>query len=203
MAARTGTAVPEVRIVGFAGGSSGADLLFHEACSKLEIAAEMFLTVPEAEYRSVGIARDVEALSEWTDRFNRALDRKTCHVLSDGVDRPTWRDAHEADPLWSRWIRWMFHHARVRADVGDLRAVVVWDGKPTNTGVGVFGFMQAALHNGVGVRTIRLPPVDGGDGDGSTPPGPVRGHDDRASVDSASVDSASDDQASQDREGFS
>lgn len=143
-------------IVGFASGSSGGDLLFHDVCAALGIEREIFLTVPDTEFRGTAISPDPLELTRWLDRFNKALGQGAVrHVLESEAGLPSWRDGGPDDPLWGRWIRWVCHHAQVRAD-DRVTALVLWDGDAHATGRGVYGFMQAAHRRGFGVEVIEL-----------------------------------------------
>jgi hypothetical protein len=103
---------------GIASGACGGDILFHEVCSELGIATEVYLALPMEEFRkkSVSFAGD-----DWNKRFDLLLSRAPVHVLPPA-------DKDESENVWERTNDWMLKIALKNG--GDYMALIaLWDGK--------------------------------------------------------------------------
>lgn len=110
------------------GGARGADILFAELCRERGATVQLYLALPKGEFlrRSVRLEG-----TSWERRF---LDLAvTCDVF----------DQHEqlgAPPrgtdVFQRNNVWILDVARTETGSGGLRAVLVWDERPTGDGAG-------------------------------------------------------------------
>ncbi len=147
------------RLVGLASASAGGDLLFHDVCQELGITREVFLVVPDADFRATGISREGPS-QVWMERYLAAVAPGTpIHILDRTPHSPSWRDATGGEHSWERWKRWMIHHAQARS--GRVTALVLWDGQPPRGTAGVAAFVDTAAKRGVPVQIVRLAEIVG------------------------------------------
>src|SRR5262245_59104076 len=85
-------------VIGFAGGASGGDILFHEVCEELGVPTTLMLALPPDLFA----ARSVDdAGPEWRARFDRICKSHPVRVLTEG-------DATGAgsNDVWQRTNAW-------------------------------------------------------------------------------------------------
>ena len=109
--------------MGVAGGSSGGDILFHEACEELSIPGIVCLAVPPPAYLETGVA---EAGPQWERRFRDLITRRTYRVLSNTQELPLWLRRNQPYDFWLRDTLWRYHTA---AAIGDITVLALWDGQ--------------------------------------------------------------------------
>ena len=85
-------------VVGFAGGASGGDILFHETCEQLGIPTTMMLALPP---RAFAIRSVADAGPEWAARFERLCKTHPARVLAHAA-----ADDPESDDVWQRANVW-------------------------------------------------------------------------------------------------
>jgi hypothetical protein len=111
-------------LLGIAGGASGGDILFHEACEKLGVPSQMYLVLPKAAYIKSSVA---EGGSDWIGRFNRLCDRLKPKVLADSEQLPRWLRAKKDYSIWQRSNLWMLHNA-LFISRDHLTLIALWNG---------------------------------------------------------------------------
>jgi hypothetical protein len=127
-------------VVGFAGGASGGDILFHEACAELAIPTTVMLALPPEEFAARSVA---DAGPEWTERFDELCRTHEVRVLPKG----------DGEDVWHRANLWMLETAAgVDADAHTL--IVLWDGKGGDGPGGTEAMVQEARARGLEV--VRL-----------------------------------------------
>jgi hypothetical protein len=107
-----------------AGGASGGDILFHEACEQLGIPSQMYLVLPKAEYIKSSVA---EAGPNWVARFNRLYERLNPKILSESERLPRWLRLKKNYSIWQRSNLWMLHNA-LFISRGRLTLMALWNG---------------------------------------------------------------------------
>jgi hypothetical protein len=156
----------DARVVAFAAGSDGGDLLFHDVCDELAaneglpIVRELFLPFPASEFQAKGISHSVVD-PYWMERFARArAGARVVRVLDEQGDRPSWSGQRPGVSSWDRWPRWSLHHAVARVSKENVRALVLWDGVPAAEADeepgGVRGFVRQVQRVGVPLEMITL-----------------------------------------------
>jgi hypothetical protein len=122
---------PGCRVRGIAGGASGGDLLFHEACQALDIPTALYLPMPAETFvpRSV----EVDGAPGWVPRFwqvrRRAQDAGLLRLLSDSGTLAPWLAPIAHYSIWERNNRWMLHSA-LALGADRLTLLALWDGQP-------------------------------------------------------------------------
>jgi hypothetical protein len=105
------------QLMGIAGGASGGDILFHELCTEMNIPSEVFLTLPNEEYKKTSVSF---AGKDWGDRFEHLTTNHPVHILPGGKGSD--------ESIWAQTNMWMLDEAL--KDGGEsMTLVALWDGK--------------------------------------------------------------------------
>jgi Tetratricopeptide Repeats-Sensor len=112
-------------LIGIAGGACGGDILFHEVCEEIGIKTQMFLALPEDEFKveSVAFAGPV-----WIERFNRLFLKLSHPVLSANKELPKWLQNKKNYTIWERNNLWELNCALENGGM-NLTLIALWDGK--------------------------------------------------------------------------
>jgi hypothetical protein len=94
--------------LGIAGGASGGDILFHEACAELGVETRLFLGIPRDEFVVASVS---PAGPQWNDRFDRIYAQPNRRQLSNSADLPRWLRGKGDYDVWQRNNLWMLHNA--------------------------------------------------------------------------------------------
>jgi hypothetical protein len=137
-------------IEGIAGGGSGGDILFHEACAAHGIPTSLLLALPRDQF---AVASVQSAGPDWMERFRALCDTLDVKVLAQSAELPDWLSGHADYSIWERNNRWLLHSALSRADA-DVTLIVLWDGRGGDGPGGTHDMVKLA--EGRGVRTVRL-----------------------------------------------
>jgi hypothetical protein len=141
------------RTVGIAGGASGGDLLFHEACQELGVETVLRLTLPTEQYIAASVA---PAGPDWVRRFHALMERlrpSRIAVLSDSANLPAWMGDRPGYDVWQRTNLWIVQDAIILARRRTLLAL--WDGKTGDGPGGTQHLIAAAPGYGIDVA----PPI--------------------------------------------
>ena len=106
-----------IPMIGVAGGASGGDLLFHEACGELGVATRLRLALPVNEFIAISVAPAGES---WVERFHALMNRlgsENVGVMARTTEEDTWSQAN----------LWMAEEAVALAPLRTLLAL--WDGE--------------------------------------------------------------------------
>jgi hypothetical protein len=147
------SALPHQNAMGIAGGASGGDILFHEACLDLAIPTRLYLALPPDEYLAASVA---PAGPEWVRRFHALLDRlppEDLHILDDTIVLPPALTGGEDLNIWARVNLWMVSEALTAAPQRTL--IALWDGNPGDGPGGTEHLVTAAPTFGIDVA----PPI--------------------------------------------
>ena len=121
---------PVEHLLGIAGGASGGDLLFHEACAQRGIRTALYLAIPQAAYIVSSVA--VEGQPAWIRRFHAVQERCTStgdvHQLMDDARLPRWLAKAKGYDMWERNNRWTLLSALAHG-AGRMCLIVLWDGQ--------------------------------------------------------------------------
>jgi hypothetical protein len=130
-------------VVGFAGGASGGDIIFHEQCEAIGIPTTVMLALPPRQFA----ARSVDdAGPEWTARFDRICETHPVRVLAKATDA-------DAEDLWQRTNLWILDTASgIEADAHTL--IAFWDGSTGDGPGGTEEMVCAAHERGFGVLRL-------------------------------------------------
>lgn len=97
-------------IKGIAGGACGGDILFHEVCSELGIATELYLALPREQF----IVESVDfAGSQWVERFDELFKKLPKRILSQTIELPRWLQKKPNYAIWERNNLWMLNSSLV------------------------------------------------------------------------------------------
>lgn len=128
-------------VLGIAGGASGGDILFQEACERLRIPMWLYLALPPDLYKDRSVRGAGDA---WVARFDRLAQqlqsrtRTLAALRSDAGDPeelPAWLQPLPHYDVWQRCNLWMLHGA-FAFGAGRVTLIALWDGEPEGDGPG-------------------------------------------------------------------
>jgi hypothetical protein len=115
-------------VIGFASGSIGSDILFHEACRELGVPSTLCLPIPADEYVNF-VAPDLT----WRSRLltliqeKRVLRPSAVLELHNAPGLPTWLQGSGTNE-WERGNRWVLEMA-VSVGAPKVTLLTLWDGQ--------------------------------------------------------------------------
>jgi hypothetical protein len=139
-------------VVGIAGGASGGDILFHEACASFKIPTLLRLASPVDEYLEASVS---PAGGNWVERFHALLERlapESVAVLDDSAVLPDSLTEGSTLNIWQRTNLWMVDEALRLAPQRTL--VALWDGKTGDGPGGTEHLVKLAPGFGIAVAPI-------------------------------------------------
>ena len=143
------------RVRGLAGGASGGDLLFHEACQALGIPSALYLPMPADGYVRRSVA--VPGAPDWVERFHAI--RARCEAagllrqLGDSDSLPAWLSRLKGYDFWESNNRWLLRSGLAWG--GDkLRLLVLWDGDTGDGRGGTHHLITMATQAGAACQHI-------------------------------------------------
>jgi tetratricopeptide (TPR) repeat protein len=137
-------------LAGLAGGASGGDILFHEACAELGIPTRLLLALPRDQFAVESVQ---DAGPDWMERYRTLCETVDVKVLATSTELPRWLAARDGYTIWERNNRWLLHTALSRSDT-DITLIVLWDGKGGDGPGGTADMVGLAESRGV--RIVRL-----------------------------------------------
>ncbi|MGD9511841.1 MAG: tetratricopeptide repeat-containing protein [Geminicoccaceae bacterium] len=108
-----------------AGGASGGDLLFLEACAEFGIAADLYLALPPDQFVAASVA---PAGPGWIERFRWACERLPKRVLAQSKELQGWLQGKADYDIWQRNNLWMLHNA-LALGRDKVTLIALWDGE--------------------------------------------------------------------------
>lgn len=138
--------------IGFAGGASGGDLLFHEACAELGIVSRLRLSLPLGPFlaRSVALAD-----ADWESRF-RAVCRRledTLEILSPDEQLPLWLTRKKDYNVWGRTNVWLLEEG-IASGAPEVHLLALWNGEAGDGPGGTGHLIELAQQEGVSTRIL-------------------------------------------------
>ncbi|MEP6951138.1 MAG: tetratricopeptide repeat-containing protein [Ginsengibacter sp.] len=113
------------QVKGIAGGACGGDILFHEVCSELGIATELFLALPREQF----VVESVEfAGPQWVERFDDLYRKLPRRILSQTKELPKWLQKKPDYTIWERNNLWMLNSSLVCGGQ-NMTLLALWEGK--------------------------------------------------------------------------
>ena len=147
--------LPADQALGIAGGASGGDILFHEACAKRGIPGALQLAIPEPDYIAASVA--VEGQPQWVRRFHAVRERCAAagrvHRLMDEARLPRWLAKVKGYDLWERNNRWTLLSALAHG-ADKVSLIVLWDGAVGDGPGGTQHMVRSA--RAAGAEVVRL-----------------------------------------------
>ena len=111
------------------GGACGADILFAEECLRRGAQLRLLLAQETDDFVRDSVRHAGE---DWVRRFHLLREKSDVEILPEEPG-----DAPEGASIYARTNLWIINTARVEAaDSGKIRALLVWDEKPTGDGPG-------------------------------------------------------------------
>ena len=147
------------RVLGMAGGANGGDILFHEVCAELGIATELYLVMPESDYKPVSVRVDpsLDGTPSWIERFNSIRQRCEAagglHQLGNSDKLPRWLAGLHDYSIWERNNRWNLQSA-LAYGADKLTLLVLWDGQAGDAPGGTQHMVDVAEAAGAVVRQL-------------------------------------------------
>ncbi|OYU97945.1 MAG: hypothetical protein CFE45_18390, partial [Burkholderiales bacterium PBB5] len=116
------------RVRGLAGGASGGDLLFHEACHALGIPSALYLPMPVPAYVAASV--QVSGQPDWVPRFHtvhqRCQQAGLLRQLGESATLPAWLQRLQGYDFWERNNRWLLHSGLALGGE-HLSLLLLWD----------------------------------------------------------------------------
>lgn len=137
----------------FAGGASGGDILFHEACAELGVPAKFRLTLPPGPFKARSVA---PADRDWTQRFDALVTRLegSMEVLCQAEQLPSWLSRREGRyDVWQRTNLWLLEEL-LASGAPELHLLALWDGKPGDGPGGTQHLIETARQQGISTRIL-------------------------------------------------
>jgi hypothetical protein len=113
---------------GICGGARGADILFAEECIKRGARVVLLIPLPEGEFLEQSVRLPG---SDWESRYRSLRARCETHFQNE-----EWPGRYPELDVFSRNNLWCIEKARSLAAAGDIRALLVWDERPSGDGPG-------------------------------------------------------------------
>jgi hypothetical protein len=140
------------KCIGFAGGASGGDILFHRICGELGIVSRVRLTLPPGPFIAKSVA---PADADWEAQFRDLTERlrDTLAVLSPDDELPPWlRRKHDYN-IWGRTNVWLLQEA-LASGAPDVHLLALWNGEPGDGIGGTADLIALAKKEGVSTRIL-------------------------------------------------
>ncbi len=147
------------RVLGIAGGANGGDILFHEVCAERGIATELYLVMPESDYKAISVRVDaaLDGTPSWIERFNSIRQRCEAagglHQLGNSDTLPRWLAGLHDYSIWERNNRWNLQSA-LAYGADKLTLLVLWDGQAGDAPGGTQHMVDVAKAAGAVVRQL-------------------------------------------------
>ena len=137
-------------VIGIAGGASGGDIIFHEACYALHIPTYLFLLFPRDQFIATSVAQGGRP---WVERFNTLYMHSLQHqrVITPDIQTPASFNNDQHISVWGRNNTWMLENA-LTWDASRLTCVFLWDGKDSGLPGGTSDMVDQA--QALGAKTI-------------------------------------------------
>ncbi len=135
-----------------AGGASGGDLLFHQACAQAGVPSLLRLTLPTGLFIAKSVA---PAGPDWERLFrdtSRRLEENT-RILMDSEAMPPWLVGTKDYNVWGRTNVWMFEEA-LAMNAAELHLIALWNGAPGDGPGGASHLVQLARQRGAIVSIL-------------------------------------------------
>jgi hypothetical protein len=112
-------------LTGIAGGACGGDILFHEVCAELGISTQLFLALPEDQFKVESVAF---AGNGWIERFEKLYQSLPYTVLSKSKTLPAWLHKKDGYNIWERNNLWELNSVLINGGI-NMTLIALWDGK--------------------------------------------------------------------------
>ncbi len=142
----------EGKVLGYAGGASGSDILFHEICDELDIESHLLLAGPRDEYVKASVQ---ESEGDWVKRFDAIHEglKERTRFLSPDLEVPRWLRS-ESYSIWERNNLWELLNAMTHG-AARTTLIALWDQRDEGDGPGgTRDMVQRAKDRGA--RTVIL-----------------------------------------------
>ncbi|MGO6679603.1 hypothetical protein [Rhizobium leguminosarum] len=130
--------IPRDRILGFASGACGGDILFHEECRACGIDTVIVLPFPPEVFIQSSVELTKSDQGHWGRRF-RKLWRETPEARREVMDLP------HGDDAYARCNERLIGRARAH---GQMHLIALWDGKRGGGHGGTADMVANADHEG-------------------------------------------------------
>jgi len=95
-------------MLGIAGGASGGDIIFHEACEALQVPTQLYLALPVDKFQITSVQRGGP---QWVERYRTLCERTAPRVLQESEALPRWLADTPGYDVWQRSNLWMLFNA--------------------------------------------------------------------------------------------
>ena len=135
-----------------AGGASGGDILFHEACADMGIPARLRLTLPTGRFLAHSVSH---AGTDWEGRFREVARRlaSTTAVLTQDEELPGWLVRKDNYNVWARSNVWMLEEA-LATGADEVHLLALWNGECGGGPGGTDQMIALAREQSIAVRVL-------------------------------------------------
>ncbi len=142
----------EKRVIGYAGGASGGDILFHEVCEELGVETRLLLAGPREDYLRASV---VDSGADWVRRFDELYARleSRTRVLSEDLELPAWLRSVPGYSIWQRNNLWELETAFAHGSALTI-LIALWNHQTGDGPGGTEDMVRIA--RGRGARTVIL-----------------------------------------------
>jgi len=139
------------KLLAIAGGASGGDILFHEACARHGVESHLLLAIPVEKYIVESVT--VDGAPEWIDRFHAIEQRCASRTLSQSSELPRWLSGKKDYTIWQRNNLWTLCNALAFGGK-NVTLVALWNGQQGDGPGGTDDMVHQAKKRGA--KTIHL-----------------------------------------------
>jgi hypothetical protein len=138
--------------IGFAGGASGGDLLFHEACARQDIVSRLRLSLPVRQFLATSVA---PGDADWVPRFHAIAGRlrDVTEILQSSEDLAPWLRDKKDYNVWGRTNVWLLEDA-LASGAPEVHLLALWNGEAGDGPGGTAHLIELARQRNVNTHIL-------------------------------------------------
>lgn len=142
------------KFIGYAGGASGGDIIFHELCEELGIDSWLYLAGERKDY----VVKSVQySGGDWVQRFDTLLSKKEAankvRYLTINLELPRWLRTVQNFSIWEHNNLWTLHNA-LSHGAENVLLLALWDGRAGDGPGGTKDMIERAGKQGARTEII-------------------------------------------------
>ncbi|MCY7292020.1 MAG: hypothetical protein LH615_07545 [Ferruginibacter sp.] len=137
--------VAKNNIRGIASGACGGDILFHELCKEYKIPTEVYLAMPENEFKKASVSF---AGKKWDDRFDELVKKLPVSILPASTE-------NNKENVWEQTNLWMLKKGLENGGE-NMSLIALWDGESGDGTGGTEHMINIAKEKGARINIIDI-----------------------------------------------